>query len=317
MNKPLRVIFAGTPEFAVPALQALLRSKHEVCAVYTQPDRPAGRGRKMTPGPVKLCALNNLCPVLQPRSLRDPAARAQLAELDADVMVVVAYGIILPAEILAAPRFGCLNIHASLLPRWRGAAPIQRALLGGDSTTGVTIMQMDTGLDTGDILHCVPHGISDRDTSQSLHEQLAKIGASALMHVLEQVQMDELKPLAQDNSAASYAEKLQKQEAHIDWKQSARTLHRQVCAFVPWPVAETQWRGQRLRIWQSTLLDCDSGGAPGEVVHADKKGIDVATGEGLLRLLRVQLPGGKPLSAQQFVNANPLTGERFINSAVK
>ena len=317
MDKPLRIIFAGTPDFAVPALQALLHSPHQVCAVYTQPDRPAGRGRILTPSPVKICALNSFCPVLQPVSLRDSATQAQLAAFNADVMVVVAYGTILPTEVLTAPRYGCLNIHASLLPRWRGAAPIQRALLNGDSTTGVTITQMDSGLDTGDILYSVPRAISDQDTSQILHQNLAQDGAKAMMHVLEQIQLDNLKPLAQDDSAAIYAEKLQKHEARIDWSQSAQALHRRVRAFVPWPVAETEWRGQRLRIWQSTPLDCDVMGAPGEVINADKEGIDVATGSGLLRVLRVQLPGGKTLSADQFVNANPLKGERFISLTVK
>jgi methionyl-tRNA formyltransferase len=317
MDKPLRIIFAGTPDFAVPALQALLRSPHQLCAVYTQPDRPAGRGRKLSPSAVKICALDSLCPVLQPVSLRDSPTQAELAAFNADVMVVVAYGKILPDEVLTAPRYGCLNIHASLLPRWRGAAPIQRALLNGDSTTGVTIIQMDCGLDTGDILHSLPRAISDQDTSQTLHQKLAQDGAKAMMHVLKQIQLDDLKPLAQDDSAAIYADKLQKHEARIDWSQSAQALHRRVRAFLPWPVAETQWRGQRLRIWQSTPLDCESPGTPGEVISADKEGIDVATGKGVLRLLQVQLPGGKTLSADQFVNANPLGGERFISLPVK
>ncbi len=311
MADPLRIIFAGTPDFAVPTLQALLHSRHQVCAVYTQPDRPAGRGRKLTPSPVKQCAQATGCPVFQPVSLRDTHAQAELADLNADLMVVVAYGLILPPAVLTTPIYGCLNIHASLLPRWRGAAPIQRALLAGDTETGVTIMQMDAGLDTGAMLHSAACPIDLGDTAQTLHDRLATMGAEALMPVLASVQSGGLKPVAQDNHAAVYAEKLHKREAPIDWSHPATHLHRQVCAFVPWPVAETTWRGQRLRIWASTLPGGRATGRPGDIVNADKKGIDVVTGDGLLRLLQVQLPGGKPLDAGPFVNAHPMLGEQF------
>ena len=313
MGDSLRIVFAGTSDFAVPALRALLHSHHRVCAVYTQPDRRAGRGRRLTLSPIKRCALDNHCLVLQPVSLDDERVQAQLSAHAADVMVVAAYGLLLPAVVLNTPAYGCLNIHASLLPRWRGAAPVQRALLAGDTQTGVTIMQIDAGCDTGDILDFAPHPITESDTSETLHHRLAEMGTDMLVRILDRLHTGELVPHEQDHSAALYANKLQKQEAHIDWSQSAQTLHRQVRALLPWPVAATRWRGLPLRIWEATRPNVDVGttDVPGQVVYAGERGIDVATGAGLLRLLRVQLPGGKPMSAGEFTHARPLVGEQL------
>ena len=307
----LRVVFAGTPKFAVPALRELAGSRHRICAVYTQPDRPAGRGRKLTASPVKTFARALDCAILQPAGLSDAEAQKTLAGFDADVMVVVAYGVILPAAILNTPRYGCLNIHASLLPRWRGAAPIQRAILAGDRQTGVTIMQMDTGLDTGELLHTVEIPIGDTATSEELHEQLAECGAGALLDVLEQLVRGATDPRKQDHSASTYAHKLEKSEARIDWTLSAVELHRRVRAFVPWPVAECLWNEQRLRIWASEVVDNQADAPPGTVLSATKQGIDVATASGVLRLLSVQLPGGKPINAEQFSAAHDISAQQL------
>ena len=295
----------------MPALQALHKSPHQICAVYTQPDRPAGRGRKLTPSAVKQYASSIGCPIVQPVTLRDGQAQAELASFRADVMVVVAYGLILPIDVLKLPKYGCLNIHASLLPRWRGAAPIQRALLAGDDRTGVTIMQMDVGLDTGDILATRSTTINADDTSPILHERLASEGGQALMEVLAMLSERKLTPRSQDSKAAIYAEKLSKQEARLDWSQSADYLHRQIRAFLPWPVAECEWNGQRLRVWEAGFVGEHSDEPPGIVIRADKNGIDVAAGNGVLRLLQVQLPGGKPITAEQFVAAHTLTGQKL------
>lgn len=304
MPEPLKVIFAGTPEFAAEALQALLRSQHDVIAVYTQPDRPAGRGRKLTPSPVKQLALEHDINIYQPVSLKDPEAQQQLADLNADVMVVVAYGLLLPLPVLQAPRLGCINIHASLLPRWRGAAPIQRAILAGDAETGVTIMQMDEGLDTGDMLLKQTCSIEREDTAQTLHDRLADIGATAVIEVLDQLGAGTATPEKQDDSLSNYAAKLSKAEALIDWQQRAYRIERLVHAFNPWPVAQTGLGEQMLRIWQALSLDGETTDKPsGTVIKADKFGIDVATGEGVLRILSAQLPGGKPLAAVDLLNA--------------
>ena len=311
MAQGLNIIFAGTPEFAASSLQALLDSEHEVVAVYTQPDRPAGRGRKLTASPVKALALEHNLPVLQPQTLRDEAAQKELADFHADVMVVVAYGLILPEPVLNAPRLGCVNVHASLLPRWRGAAPIQRAILAGDAETGVTIMQMDIGLDTGDMLRKVVCPIESTDTAQTLHDKLADQGATALCDTLAMLAAGKAQPEKQNDAEANYAEKLQKAEALIDWSQSAQVLSRTVRAFNPWPVAFTRYDDKNLRIWLAEAMDETSDQPSGTVLAESRDGIDVATGDGILRIKQLQLPGGKALDAGQFLNAHSLSGVRL------
>ncbi len=313
-SAPLKIIFAGTPDFSVPPLKALIDSPHEVIAVFTQPDRPAGRGRKLTPGPVKACAVEHGIPVFQPEKLKSAEEQAMVLELQADLMVVVAYGIILPQAVLDAPRLGCINIHASLLPRWRGAAPIQRAILAGDKETGITIMQMDAGLDTGDMLHIRPCAIKATDTGSSLHDRLATLGADALMEALPGIADGSLEAVKQDDTQANYAQKLHKSEALIDWSKPAAEILLQVNAFNAWPVAQTpvdiksNGKPEMMRIWQAEVVEAQSGATPGEVLSCDKQGIDVATGQGLLRLKTVQLPGKKPMQVQAFVNSTDLTG---------
>ena len=311
MTKGLNIIFAGTPEFAATHLQALISSQHKVIAVYTQPDRPAGRGRKLTASPVKQLALQHDLPVYQPVSLKDSEEQRKLAQLNADIMIVVAYGLILPIEVLQAPRLGCINVHASILPRWRGAAPIQRAILAGDAETGVTIMQMDAGLDTGDMLLIEKAPISATDTFQTLHDRLAQIGSQALIKALDLLSEGRLSAASQDNNLATYAEKIKKPEARIDWQQNAEEIHRKVCAFNPWPVAETKLDDKTIRIWESSPLVDNNPDNPGTVVRESKEGIDVATGKGLLRITKLQLPGGKPLAASEFLNAHSLEGKKF------
>jgi len=311
-KQALKVIFAGTPDFSVAPLRALIDSGHEVIAVYTQPDRPAGRGRKLSPSPVKVCALEHGIKVYQPEKLRAIEDQQPLIDLKADLMVVVAYGIILPEAILNAPRLGCINIHASLLPRWRGAAPIQRAILAGDEESGITIMQMDIGLDTGDMLLKTRCSIETDDTGSSLHDRLSVMGAEALMGALPGIASETLKGEKQDDAQANYAHKLQKSEALIDWNKSAKELKLQVNAFNAWPVAQTpievKGKTQMLRIWRATVVEGDSDESVGKVIRCDKQGIDVVTGDGLLRLLEIQMPGKKPMDVKAFVNSSDISG---------
>jgi methionyl-tRNA formyltransferase len=314
----LRLIFAGTPEFAVPCLQALIETGSgadlELAAVYTQPDRPAGRGRKLQQSPVKALALAQGIPVYQPETFkRDPAAVAELAALGADLLVVVAYGLILPKSVLAAPRLGCVNVHASLLPRWRGAAPIQRAVQAGDAMSGVCIMGMEAGLDTGPVYHRLETPVGPRETGGSLHDRLADLGARALLEALPGIAGRTLIPEAQDPSQANYAHKIAKEEANIDWTLPALTIERLVRAFDPWPVAQARLGAHWVRIWSATAEPQDgrAPAEPGNVLAAERTGIAVATGDGVLRIARLQPPGKRPMSAADFLNARRMDGLRF------
>jgi methionyl-tRNA formyltransferase len=310
---PLRVAFAGTPQFAVPALQALLASRHTVVGVLTQPDRPQGRGRQLIPSPVKAHALSAGLAVAQPATLRTATEVAAVAGLGADVMVVVAYGQILPAEVLRLPRLGCINIHASLLPRWRGAAPIQRAILAGDALTGVTLMQMDEGLDTGGVLavHSVPIGA--RDTSASLHATLAACGAQALLEVLDAVSAGTLQARAQPAVGVTYAAKISKAEAPIDWRAAAAAISAQVRAFNPWPVAETVFADQPLRIHDAYAGPDDAAprAAPGTWLGLAGEALRVACGAGELHVTQLQRAGRKVVAAREFVNSTGAAAGRF------
>ncbi len=300
----LRIIFAGTPDFAANALIALMGSEHEIVAVYTQPDRPAGRGRKLRASPVKEVALEHNIPVLQPNNLKEAETQDELRSLNADVMVVAAYGLILPQVVLDIPRLGCLNIHASLLPRWRGAAPIQRAIAAGDKESGITIMQMNAGLDTGDILQLTSCPITDKDSGSDLHDRLAEIGAKAILETLKDLDSDNTKPIKQDDSLATYAHKLDKKEAIIDWQNSATDIERLIRAFNPWPVAFTYLNDKTLRIWQAQALPENSDLEAGTVIHCDKNGIDISCGEGTLRLLKLQPSGSKAMDVAAFMNGH-------------
>lgn len=299
----MRIVFAGTPEFAVSSLRAAARH-HEVVAVYTQPDRPAGRGRGLAPSPVKLEAVARGLPVYQPESLKDVAAQQQLRELQPDLMVVVAYGLILPKAVLAIPTHGCWNVHASLLPRWRGAAPIQRAIQAGDAKTGVCLMQMEAGLDTGPVLLHQELPIAATDTGGQLHDKLAELGAQVLSDGLGLLRAG-IKPIArpQPEQGVTYAHKLDKAEARLDWAQDAGALARTVRAFNPWPIAEATLAGERVRIHGAVALEADHGQAPGTVLAAGRDGIDIACGQGALRLRVLQREGGKAITAADYLNA--------------
>lgn len=316
MTKPLRIIYAGTPDFSVAALRALLASKHEVVAVYTQPDRPAGRGRGFKASPVKRLAEENTIPVYQPVSFKDEATQQQLNALHADLMVVTAYGLLLPNTVLQMPRLGCINIHASLLPRWRGAAPIQRALLAGDKKTGVTIMQMDAGLDTGDILAVAEHEIRSDETGSSLHDTLMLLGSELLMDVLPDIANGTVTRTKQHEADACYANKLSKAEAKINWQEPAEVIERAVRAYNAWPVAYCEYEKKAkpavLRIWHSMAID-QKQSVPqqpvGTVVAETPDGIDIVTGAGLLRITQLQAQGKRQMSAADFLNANSLLGQ--------
>lgn len=302
-TKPFNIIFAGTPQFAAVALEALQHSPHQIKAVYTQPDRPAGRGQKVQFSPVKQLALNYDLPVYQPTTLRDEQEQARLASLQADIIVVAAYGLILPKAVLATPALGCLNIHASLLPRWRGAAPIQRAILAGDDTTGIAIMQMAEGLDTGPVLHQVSCAIASDDTSETLHDKLAILGAEALLTTLDLLAQQHAIPKEQDQAQATYAHKITKEEACINWSQPALAIDRQIRAFNPWPVAFATLGDQVVRVWKAEMIDQETTKNPGAILHMDSRGIDVATGKGILRLLQLQFPGGRVLPIVDILNS--------------
>ena len=301
----MRVAFAGTPAFARAALAALLAAGHEVALVLTQPDRPAGRGLKLKPSEVKTLALERGVEVHQPSSLRVPEALEPLAATGARVMVVAAYGLILPQGVLDLFPSGCINIHASLLPRWRGAAPIQRAILAGDAETGISIMQMDKGLDTGPVYLQEAVAISDSDTAQSLHDKLAELGAQCIVRVLARMEQGRLEPRPQPENGVTYAHKIGKEEAELDWRRPAAALDRQVRAFNPFPVATTTLRGEALRVWRAEPLAAE-GDRPGSVSRADDRGIVVGCGLGQLRLLKLQRAGGRPLPVREFLRGCPV-----------
>jgi len=317
LKPPLRIVFAGTPDFAVPALSALHDAGHAIVAVYTQPDRPSGRGRELGVGPVKRRALELGLQVEQPSTLRTQEAQDRLRSFAPDVMVVVAYGLILPQAVLDTPKLGCLNIHASLLPRWRGAAPIQRAVLAGDAMTGISIMLMDAGLDTGPELLRREVAIGARETGGELHDRLAPLGAQAIVEAVAGWAAGQLSPQPQTEAGMTYAAKIRKEEARIDWTQPAVVIDRQVRAFNPWPVAETRLDGEQVRVWlaepapgQPVPADCQ----PGDVLDAHDGRLFVATGEGALELLVLQFPGRKALKARDVLNSRSLRGARFAGA---
>ncbi|MBV1914636.1 MAG: methionyl-tRNA formyltransferase [Pseudomonadales bacterium] len=323
-GEPLRIIYAGTPDFAVPGLAALLDSSHQIVAVYTQPDRPSGRGRKIKPGPVKQLALEHDIPVYQPLNLRNEEDQQQLAALKPDLMVVAAYGLILPKVVLDTPTLGCVNIHASLLPRWRGASPIQQAVLAGDTDSGVTIMQMDIGLDTGDMLVKDSCTIEPTDSAAALHDKLAALGAPLLLTAIDQLITGDATPEKQDDSLSTYAPKILKQDALIDWNQTATQISRQVRAYNNWPIAYTQLGDERVRIWEAQPVDAQSSSAPGTVLSCQPEGIQVACGigvsVGVLNLERIQFTGGKALTARDIFNANKVRikeGDLFDSPATE
>ena len=311
----MKLGFAGTPDFAVPALERLAE-RHPIAAVFTQPDRPAGRGQALHASPVKRRALELGLTVLQPASFKTPEALEMLRAAQVDALVVVAYGLILPAGALGIPKRGCLNIHASLLPRWRGAAPIQRALLAGDPVTGVTIMRMEAGLDTGPMLLSRAITIDSRDNAKSLHDKLAALGALLIEESLQALRSGSLPEVAQPREGITYAAKIDKAEAPIQWGRHAEEISRQVRAFCPWPMAETSFEGKQLRIWEAEPIEApDMGGfrPPGSVLTATHEGIDVVCGTGVLRILKLQLAGRKPLPAEEFLRGQRLVGTRFSN----
>lgn len=302
-DKPLKIIFAGTPDFAAQHLQELIDSAHNVIAVFTQPDRPAGRGKKLSASPVKQLALEYNLPIYQPSTLKTAENQKLIADLDADIMIVVAYGLILPQAVLDMPKLGCLNVHGSLLPRWRGAAPIQRACWAGDNETGITIMQMDVGLDTGDMLYKLSCPIQADDTSDSLYHKLATLGPKALLKTLSLITSNQVEPIKQDEALVTYAEKLSKQEAKLNWQLSATQLERCIRAFNPWPVSYFEIDGEPVKVWQANVISQSTDKAPGTILQADKYGIQVATIDGILNMTQLQPAGKKVMSAQDLLNS--------------
>jgi len=303
VSDSLRIIFAGTPDFAARHLDALLSSEHQIVGVFTQPDRPAGRGKKLMPSPVKVLAEEKGIPVFQPVSLRPQENQQLVADLQADVMVVVAYGLILPKAVLEMPRLGCLNVHGSLLPRWRGAAPIQRSLWAGDTETGVTIMQMDVGLDTGDMLYKLSCPITAEDTSATLYDKLAQLGPQGLLATLTQIATGTATPEIQDETQVTYAEKLSKEEALLDWSLPAEQLERCIRAFNPWPMSYFVIEDQPVKVWKASVINSQAKAEPGTIIEANKQGIQIATAEGILNLESLQPAGKKAMNAQDLLNS--------------
>lgn len=301
--QPLRIIFAGTPDFAAKHLASLIESSHEIVAVYTKEDTPSGRGKKLQASAVKHLALEHDLPVIQPKSLRDNDTQQELAAFNADLMVVVAYGLILPQAVLDTPRLGCLNVHGSLLPKWRGAAPIQRAIWAGDAQSGVTIMQMDKGLDTGAMLYKASLDIASDETSATLYNRLAELGPDALVEAIDLLSQDKLDAEAQNDEQATYAHKLSKDEAKIDWNDSAQHIERCIRAFNPWPVSYFQVAEMNVKVWQATSDSTPTSASAGTIISADKKGIVVATSEGSITLLNLQFPGKKAMAINDILNS--------------
>jgi methionyl-tRNA formyltransferase len=315
MSKAMKIIFAGTPEFAASALQACIHSHHNIVAVLTQPDRPAGRGLKISYSPVKQLAVSAKIPIYQPQRMDDETIE-QLRTLHSDVMLVIAYGLLLPKKVLNLPKLGCINIHASLLPKWRGAAPVQRAIIAGDQQTGISIMKIIEELDAGPVLQQFVCEIQSTDTGSSLHDRLAQMAANEIVAVLDNLQSGKLRANPQDNSQASYAKKLHKQEANINWHESASVIERKIRAFNSWPVAYTYFKAQRLRIWEAYLGSATVDEEPGAILSTSNKTIEVATGEGAINLTLVQLAGGKIIKAQDFINAHNFDNERFTTETI-
>lgn len=299
----LKIVFAGTPEFTLPCLEALFHSEHELLALYTQPDRPAGRGRKLQPSAAKNWALSQQIPIYQPLNFKTEEAVAQLAELEADIIVVIAYGLILPKKVLCLPRLGCINVHASLLPRWRGASPIQQAVLAGDEQSGITIMQMDAGMDTGDKLAERSCPIFPNDTAGSLHDRLAQLAPEALLTTLDKLANGKHTSEPQENNQATYAGKIKKEDALIDWHKTAKEIDQQIRAFNPWPIAYTQVGDEQLRIFRAQVVAMEHSANPGTILSLDKKGLLIATAENALMIEQIQFPGAKMLTVADWLNA--------------
>lgn len=300
----LRIVFAGTPPFGLACLDEISQSSHRLIGIYTQPDRPAGRGQKLLPSAIKLWAEQHQIPVYQPTHFKDENSISELKRLAPDVMVVIAYGLILPTRVLNIPRFGCINVHASLLPRWRGASPIQQAILHGDKETGITIMQMDQGMDTGDTLAFQSTPISQHDTAESLHDRLAQLACTPLMMVLDSIEKQTLMPQKQCDALATYAPKIKKEDALIDWTQSAQHIEQHIRAFSPWPIAYTHINTTIIRIYDAEVVLSQTEAEPGVILSADKSGILVAAGANALRIKKIQFPGGKPISIQDYLNGH-------------